>query len=312
MADNVAYTAGSGTTIAADEVVDGTLGTVKVQYIKLMDGTLDGTTKASVGANGLSVDVRAMVVLPAGTNIIGKVGIDQTTPGTTNLVALASNQSVNTAQINGVATSTGTGVMGTGVQRVAIASDNDALTIKQATAANLNATVTNVAITKGAQGATGVTTQDLKDAGRSARTITLDSFAVVATAETLMTMSYSTDNGALTTGTSYTVTTAKRFRIQAILASIHTIVGNTTAVNCILRMRVNNAGAGIVTSPVQLIAPIPGIAAANGSSGPNNIAVPDGWEFVAGAGVAFTITCSGFVATVASPKVDLTIIGYEY
>lgn len=57
MADNVAVTAGSGTSIAADEVVDATLGTVKVQYVKLMDGTLDGTTKATVDGNGLDVDV---------------------------------------------------------------------------------------------------------------------------------------------------------------------------------------------------------------------------------------------------------------
>lgn len=47
----------------------------------------------------------------------------------------------NTAQINGVTVSMGSGVMGTGVQRVAIASDNDALSVKQATAANLNAAV---------------------------------------------------------------------------------------------------------------------------------------------------------------------------
>lgn len=50
MADNVAVTAGSGTTIAADEVTDGTLGSVKVQYVKFMDGTLDGTAKAKVVA----------------------------------------------------------------------------------------------------------------------------------------------------------------------------------------------------------------------------------------------------------------------
>lgn len=56
MADNVAVTAGSGTTIAADEVVDGTLGTVKVQYVKIMDATLDGTTKAAVSASGLAVN----------------------------------------------------------------------------------------------------------------------------------------------------------------------------------------------------------------------------------------------------------------
>lgn len=52
MSDNVSVTAGSGTVIAADEVVDGTLGTVKVQYMKLMDGTLDGTNKLIVDANG--------------------------------------------------------------------------------------------------------------------------------------------------------------------------------------------------------------------------------------------------------------------
>ena len=48
MADNVAITAGTGTTIAADEVADGTLGTVKVQYVKLMDGTLNSVTKATI------------------------------------------------------------------------------------------------------------------------------------------------------------------------------------------------------------------------------------------------------------------------
>lgn len=60
MADNVAVTAGAGTAIAADEVADATLGSCKVQYVKIMDGTLDGTTKAAVGANGLAVDVKAL------------------------------------------------------------------------------------------------------------------------------------------------------------------------------------------------------------------------------------------------------------
>ena len=75
MADNVAVTAGSGTTIAADELTDGTLGSVKVQFVKLMDGTLDGSTKAAVGANGLAVDVKAIA---AGTNTIGGVVVKPT------------------------------------------------------------------------------------------------------------------------------------------------------------------------------------------------------------------------------------------
>ena len=58
MADN--FTAKDGNaanqTVAADEVTDGTLGTVKVQYVKLMDGTIDGTSKGVIGATGLKVD----------------------------------------------------------------------------------------------------------------------------------------------------------------------------------------------------------------------------------------------------------------
>ena len=60
MPDNVAVTAGTGTTIAADEIVDGTLGTVKVQYVKLMDGTPDSTTKYG-GANSMPVSLGSLI-----------------------------------------------------------------------------------------------------------------------------------------------------------------------------------------------------------------------------------------------------------
>lgn len=77
MADNVTLNAMTGgSTVAADEVADGTLGTVKVQYVKLMDGTLDGTTKGAIDSTyGLKVDVSrgTGVVLGAGTNVIGYV-----------------------------------------------------------------------------------------------------------------------------------------------------------------------------------------------------------------------------------------------
>lgn len=41
--------------------------------------------EATVNSDG-SMNVKAVASIPAGANIIGKVGIDQTTPGTTNLV----------------------------------------------------------------------------------------------------------------------------------------------------------------------------------------------------------------------------------
>lgn len=87
MADNVAITAGSGTTVAADEVSDGTLGSVKVQFVKLMDGTLDGTTKAAVGANGLAVDVKAVVPGTSATSL-GKAEDAAHSDGDTGVLTL--------------------------------------------------------------------------------------------------------------------------------------------------------------------------------------------------------------------------------
>lgn len=88
--------------------------------------------------------------LPTGANVVGRVGIDQTTPGTTNLVAasqsgtwninaittlpalaagaavigsLAANQSVNVNQIAGVTPTLNSGVVGAGSLRVTLATD---------------------------------------------------------------------------------------------------------------------------------------------------------------------------------------------
>jgi hypothetical protein len=173
-------------------------------------------------------------------------------------------------------------------------------------------TVTPPTLTLGTQGATGFSTQDLKDAGRSARTITLDGFAIAATSETLHTMSYSADNAAATTGTSYSVTVGKRLRLQQFVGTLHTIAGNTTAITCIIRIRANAAGAAIVTSPVQFVTALPGVSAANQSAGPVVTQFPDGWEFAASTGIGVTSICPGFVATTAAPKLNISITGYQY
>jgi hypothetical protein len=129
MSDNIAISAGVGTTVAADEVTDGTLGSCKVQYVKLMDGTLDGTTKAAVGSNGLACDIKAIA---AGTNLIGKVGVDQTTPGTTNAVSLA--------QIGTTTVDANSGNKSAGTLRVVLATDQPALTNAQPVALQTVAT----------------------------------------------------------------------------------------------------------------------------------------------------------------------------
>ena len=69
-----------------------------------IDQTTPGTT------NGVQVNA----ALPAGTNIIGKVGIDQTTPGTTNAVSTTNFPAT---------VSVGTGAQGASSPRVTVATD---------------------------------------------------------------------------------------------------------------------------------------------------------------------------------------------
>ena len=91
-----------------------------------------GTISYNYGFNGttwdqLQVDASKFLkttvaaALPAGTNLMGKVGIDQTTVGTTNAVSVA--------QVGANTVLTGNGVTGTGSQRVTIASDNTAFSV---------------------------------------------------------------------------------------------------------------------------------------------------------------------------------------
>jgi len=53
-----------------------------------------GSSPASNTVLGRLKDLLSLIVLAAGTNIIGKVGIDQTTPGTTNKVSIGTDGTV--------------------------------------------------------------------------------------------------------------------------------------------------------------------------------------------------------------------------
>lgn len=69
MADNVPITAGSGTTIATDEV-----GTDHYQKVKLVDGTADSSAAIPGDvANGLDVDVTRLPALVTGDATVGRV-----------------------------------------------------------------------------------------------------------------------------------------------------------------------------------------------------------------------------------------------
>ena len=73
-----------------------------------------GTLRIAVGQD--TTTVAGSATLPAGTNIVGKFGIDQTTVGTTNAISLA--------QVGATTVSSGAGAVGGGSQRVAVGQDS--------------------------------------------------------------------------------------------------------------------------------------------------------------------------------------------
>ena len=107
MADGSLRTPGSGETIATDEVVDGTLGTVKVQYVKLMDGTLDGTTKSLIDTNGLKVATsNPSIAGTAGTPNSGVLSVQGIT-GATPVLVQGQQAAAQTGSIASASTTVG-------------------------------------------------------------------------------------------------------------------------------------------------------------------------------------------------------------
>ena len=101
--------------------------------------TIDGDTGTLAGAvSGTEMQVDVVGALPTGANTIGAVNLAQYTPASGRLpvdgsgvtqpvsgtVSITANSAVNVAQMNGVAVTMGNGAVGTGVQRVTIASDS--------------------------------------------------------------------------------------------------------------------------------------------------------------------------------------------
>lgn len=337
MADNVSVTAGSGTSIATDDVAG-----VHFQRVKLDIGG-DGVTSPITSGNPLPVSgtfwqatqpVSGTVTANAGTGsftvaqataanlnatVVGtgtfavqaaqsgtwNIGSITTLPalatGSNVIGALVANQSVNSTQIGGVAIATGSGVVGTGVQRVVLATD-----VALPAGTNTIGTTTGPTLTKGTQGATGYSTQDLKDAGRvifSAATVIAGVTAV--TAEALLSMVATRDGVAAAGATTFAVTAGKRLRITRITVGFISTAAAVLSMRFALRM--NPSGAVTATSPILQIFPLSSGAALAQAGNEMTIEIPDGIEF---SGThQFGITQIGSAAT---GTCWVSVAGFEY
>lgn len=166
-------------------------------------------------------------------------------------------------------------------------------------------------ITKATQGATGVTTQDLKDAGRNPVTYYMLIPVLTSATDTLQSLT-GTKSGATVTATTTpaVVTTGKTFRVSRFACAY---IATATAGYGIVRLRFNTAGVVAITSPIALTLAVgAGTPATAGSANTEDAAIPDGIEFAAGTGVG--ISAQGFAAATATAVgyVFASITGYEY
>lgn len=162
------------------------------------------------------------------------------------------------------------------------------------------------ALTKGTQGTTGVSTQDLKDAGRVMWSAASAIAGVTAvTAEALVTMIVQRDGTAIATATSHTVTAGKRMRITSMTAGI--ISTGASVLSGRVSLRIGAAGAATATSPIVVTLAIPSGAALAQAGGEVNQSFPDGIEFSGAMQLGMSQVCSAATGTI---WVNLT--GFEY
>lgn len=111
-------------------IVDGLAGSNRLQITAANAAKVDGSAVTQ------PVSIATAPVLVAGSAIIGKVGLDQTTDGTTNKVAAD-------LRVAGSAVATGSGANGSTVIRTALATDSPGI-IATGTAGSASATVLTV------------------------------------------------------------------------------------------------------------------------------------------------------------------------
>jgi len=159
-------------------------------------------------------------------------------------------------------------------------------------------------LTKGTQDSTGFSTQDLKDAGRVIHCYSADNFTGTA-AEALVTLTPVVDGVSGTPATSFTVTSGKRLRIQAI--SLTAQSPSNASISTLVHLRITSTGAATATSPTVAVVGV-GVSGTLTVLGTDNNALqfPDGVEL--SGSMQFCITQKSS----ASSGFYVNVVGYEY
>jgi hypothetical protein len=173
------------------------------------------------------------------------------------------------------------------------------------TDAQLRATAVPVVaptLTKATQGSTGLSVQDLKDAGRAIKVYSATFTG--ATTEGLVTLIPITDGSAAAGATTFGVTSGKRLRLQSMSVSIKNAGAAGQGSVCNLRMTAS--GNAAANSPLVATCGAGTYLAIANVVGGNSVMIPDGLEL--SGTMQFGVSQIG----TATAGVTVTVVGYEY
>lgn len=162
------------------------------------------------------------------------------------------------------------------------------------------------ATAKGTQGANGVPTQHLKDAGRtrwSCATVIAGVAGVAA--EALLSMVVQRNSAPGAAATTQAVTAGKRLRLTSITVGIVSTAAAVVSVRVTLRC--NPGGVLAAASPLELTIAIPSGAALAQAGGAITIPLPDGIEYAGTEQIGLT-----HLGSVATYTLWASLNGYEY
>lgn len=266
---------------------------------------VNGTVTANQGTQGTSawkVDFSTGVQINLARNfaVDYTTGVRVNTTGGSNLgVDLSTGVQVNYARNPAIDLSTGARVNTTGGSNLGV----DFST---------GVTVTPPTLTKGTQGSTGFSDQELKDAGRTAVTYYVTASTVGATTvESALTFTKSAGTAANTSGLFFVITNGKTFRINSITVAT---LGNAvaTAETTTISLRVATAGnCNTATTPVLFKFRSATPATASAWDRLPTFEIPDGYEIAGNGTINFCASVNSTFVTNA-PTVDMLIEGYEY
>lgn len=227
------------------------------------------------------------------------------------------NATTNITQIGGLPPVQGTGVRTGGTLRVTVATDDVVPVIGtfwqltqpvSLTGVNL---VTQAALTKGTQSANGVSTQDLKDAGRNMVNYFMAAAVAATSAEVMQSLTgYKSGAAVGATATPAQVTSGKTFRVTSITLAYQSIA---SAGGALIRLRANLIGTAGSSSPLVAVWAIGSASTTAGVTTTQSVPFPEGLEFAAPTGIAIgVIGLSAANTAAAAGFVTVTITGFEY